>query len=294
MNRHERGVWLCVAGLFLTVAIMGNPPGSQTYGDTDGNGVVDNNDVQAILRVIRGETASVPNASHFEFCDIDQDGGLTLADAEALQQHLQGESLEVMATSADGHSTNLETGSVVYVRVSDRFFPYLIAGGTIHIRSRAAGYDSGELPLTHEQFGGSYFYRWYTAKCKPASDYELTVAVSKRDKAQKEKRLAVRLSPPAAEESLLLAHSGSRLGRRCRACPGKQKTGRSRLRGCGRAGPALCQGQPRGASATVGVWSAGANCCSCGAAFHRLIDITAATRASANTAGSSSNLLGRT
>ena len=204
------GVGLALLGVFFSVAILGDPPGTEVYGDADGNGFVNESDVKAIMGLVEslkvGKSAKpeLPNHVQFKHCDINQDGKLTEDDGRALQKHLANESLELTATLPMSQSLELATGNAVYIRVNESFFPYHLKEVKGHIWSNAAGYDL-EIPVfSHEEFGGAFYYMWDTAGLEPASDYAISVSAEKTFGKLEERQLEVRLAPPAVEPVVLL------------------------------------------------------------------------------------------
>jgi len=144
-------------------------------GDVDGNGAVDLVDARLVTRYVANEIATLP---HPENADATQDGRITVEDALAIAQYVNGRSRTVVVKPENGLPGQAVTGALMRVEVTERFFPFRITGGTVRIRSASAGYDSGDQPLAFERDGRSLYYHWSTAGLKPATDYEVSVSLS--------------------------------------------------------------------------------------------------------------------
>jgi len=102
-----------------------------------------------------------------------------------------------------GRAERYQTGDTVRITVTDRENPFKITGATVRIRSKSAGYDSGDQRLVSEADRRSYLYQWRTATLAPAGDYHATVVAELAGGLTASKEFDVALHPVVVEETVL-------------------------------------------------------------------------------------------
>jgi RHS repeat-associated protein len=188
----------------LSILPAASAPGADANavpGDANGDGTVDIRDVQSIYRVARNSALKVTDEKN---ADVNQDGKIDEEDGQALALHLNGQSTLIVRTRVPyGRPRRFQIGDIIRIEIADRFQPLDIKCGSIHIRSEITRYDSGDLPLTHEQNGRVVYFHWSTARLEPAGDYEIDIAVVKGDETRKTTRTQISLWPVIIEQIVL-------------------------------------------------------------------------------------------
>ena len=168
--------------LFFVVLVAGQTMPLSSYaalGDADGSGEIDMDDARIIARFVTNQVASIPSMSD---ADASQDGKVDMEDAFIIAKKVSGRSRIVVAAPRYGSVDNLPVGGVIRVEVFEKFFPFNVSGGTVRIQSVSTGYDSGDQPLTFARDGRSLYYHWDTSGLEVASDYEIRVSLTEKEK----------------------------------------------------------------------------------------------------------------
>jgi RHS repeat-associated protein len=145
-------------------------------GDVDGNGVVGIEDARLVNQYVVGQIDSLP---HPENADATEDGEITIEDALAIVQRVNGRSHVTVVGLAYGLPGKIYPGSPVRIEVFERFFPSEITSGTIRIKSPNTGYDSGDIPLIFEDDKKSLYYHLDTSALTTEAGYEVWVKLER-------------------------------------------------------------------------------------------------------------------
>jgi RHS repeat-associated protein len=194
--KKHRGFWnkiltILIITLLLPLGNFTNAVSGITFGDVNGNGILDIDDAQLIAKYLAMEIYTLP---HPENADATQDGKITIEDSLAIEQKINGTSLIVVVRAEYGLPGKIYVGSIVRVEVFEKFFPFNVTSGKVRIISLSTGYDSGEQKLTFERSGRSLYYHWDTWGLPTVSDYEIYVMLSGSPMPQKPNSV-VSLSP---------------------------------------------------------------------------------------------------
>ena len=150
--RHAIAIVLAFASVLIASMVSADSGTTPAVlpGDVDGNGVVDLEDSKLISTYVVGGVEFLP---YPDAADATQDGKITVEDALAIAQRVEGKSLTVVASTGYGSQLTNYVGSWVRIDVSERFFPLNVTGGSVRIKSPSTGYDSGNQPLVVQRDG---------------------------------------------------------------------------------------------------------------------------------------------
>jgi YD repeat-containing protein len=160
----------------FTIAV---PPacaaGPTLLGDVNGDGAVNQADVNQILAFLAGSISALTCPSN---ADANQDGVITSADANAISERVAGTSRLISVALEGGLPGKVYAGSTIEIGASEAFFPFYVQSGTARIKSASTNYDSGNQAMVFQRDGRSLYWHWPTAGLPEASDYQISVSLN--------------------------------------------------------------------------------------------------------------------
>ena len=157
------GLCLCLVLGMLPSSLAANSPAA---GDIDGNGVLEQDDVQALSDALL--SGKLPAKS---VADVTQDGVIGIDDLQALSQHIAGSSRTVRIMPENGFAGQLYVGIAARLEVFEHFMPFAVVSGTARMINASLNYDSGDMSLSFDASGRSLYCHIDTSDLAPSDEY---------------------------------------------------------------------------------------------------------------------------